>query len=320
MPAIKLATWNINSVRLRSRLVGRFLQKHAPDVLCLQETKVIDDLFPGRCASGTLGYVHQAINGQKGYHGVAILSRLPFRTTSALSFCGKDDSRHISAVFESGSSCTISMCRPAATFPIPSSIEKFAHKLDFLREMETCFAKQRDKRNAPIVLVGDLNVAPFENDVWSHKQLLNVVSHTPVETELLAAAKNAFDWIDVTRSFVPLEKKIYSWWSYRTRDWEASDRGRRLDHIWVSQGLEGRGLGPHDPARAARLGETIRSRAGDGDDHRLICSPEGLGLDEALPALLRLVPGRRDLALMPAVDEGRRFGALRPAAARPHAR
>ena len=105
--------------------------------------------------------------------------------------------------------------------------------------MEACFAKQRDKRNAPIVLVGDLNVAPFENDVWSHKQLLNVVSHTPVETELLAAAKSAFDWIDVTRSFIPLEKKIYSWWSYRNRDWAASDRGRRLDHIWTSQGLKG---------------------------------------------------------------------------------
>ncbi len=105
--------------------------------------------------------------------------------------------------------------------------------------METCFAKQRDKRHAPIVLVGDLNVAPFENDVWSHKQLLNVVSHTPVETELLAAAKVAFDWHDVTRGFIPHEKKIYSWWSYRNRDWAASDRGRRLDHIWTSQGLKG---------------------------------------------------------------------------------
>jgi exodeoxyribonuclease-3 len=65
------------------------------------------------------------------------------------------------------------------------------------------------------------------------------VSHTPAETELLAAAKDAFDWIDVTRSFIPLDKKIYSWWSYRNRDWAASDRGRRLDHIWVSQGLNG---------------------------------------------------------------------------------
>src|SRR6185295_10069343 len=87
--------------------------------------------------------------------------------------------------------------------------------------------------------VGDLNVAPFENDVWSHRQLLNVVSHTPVETGLLKGAVNAFDWIDVTRSFVPQDEKIYSWWSYRNQDWRKSDRGRRLDHIWVSPGLKG---------------------------------------------------------------------------------
>src|SRR5258705_7800223 len=101
MPAIKLATWNINSVRLRSSTVARFLKKHAPDVLCLQETKVPDALFPAE-RFRRLGYVHQAIKGQKGYHGVAILSRLPFRKTEALVFCGKDDTRHVSAVFEVG--------------------------------------------------------------------------------------------------------------------------------------------------------------------------------------------------------------------------
>jgi exodeoxyribonuclease III len=238
MPAIKLATWNINSVRLRSRLIGRFLKKQAPDVLCFQEIKVTDELFPAR-RFRALGYVHQAVKGQKGYHGVAILSRLPFRSTASLSFCGNEDSRHISAVFESGLELHNVYVPAGGDIPDPKQNPKFAHKLDFLRELESCFSKQRDKRNAPIVLVGDLNVAPHENDVWSHKQLLNVVSHTPVETELLAAAKNAFDWLDVTREFIPLEKKIYSWWSYRNRDWAASDRGRRLDHIWVSQGLKG---------------------------------------------------------------------------------
>jgi len=75
--------------------------------------------------------------------------------------------------------------------------------------------------------------------VWSHKQLLNIVSHTPVETNLLGEALAAFDWIDSTRHFIPAEQKIYSWWSYRAMDWEASDRGRRLDHIWASPGLKG---------------------------------------------------------------------------------
>jgi exodeoxyribonuclease-3 len=82
-------------------------------------------------------------------------------------------------------------------------------------------------------------VAPLEHDVWSHKQLLDVVSHTPVETELLGEVKAAFDWIDVTREFVPHAQKSYSWWSYRAADWQASNRGRRLDHIWVSQALKG---------------------------------------------------------------------------------
>jgi exodeoxyribonuclease-3 len=104
--------------------------------------------------------------------------------------------------------------------------------------MEKFFARRKAKTD-PVILVGDLNVAPLENDVWSHKQLLNIVSHTPVETKLLGEAQAAFDWIDTTRQFVPPDEKIYSWWSYRAADWEASDRGRRLDHVWASPGLKG---------------------------------------------------------------------------------
>jgi exodeoxyribonuclease-3 len=105
------------------------------------------------------------------------------------------------------------------------------------------------------VLVGDLNVAPLENDVWSHKQLLKVVSHTPVETELLDGVRASYDWIDVTRSFVPAEEKIYSWWSYRARDWRASNRGRRLDHIWISPALKGHAIehAIFKPARGWKL-------------------------------------------------------------------
>jgi exodeoxyribonuclease-3 len=236
MPELKLATWNINSVRLRAGLVTDFLRTQSPDVLCLQETKVPDLLFPGDVFR-ELGYVHQAINGQKGYHGVAILSRLPFRTTNALSFCGKDDTRHVSVQFETGLELHNFYVPAGGDIPDPEVNPKFAHKLDFLREMETCFAKQSHRKHDPMVLVGDLNVAPFENDVWSHKQLLDVVSHTPVETELLAAVLDSCDWHDVTRGFVPYDEKIYSWWSYRARDWAASNRGRRLDHIWVTQPL-----------------------------------------------------------------------------------
>lgn len=238
MQKLRIATWNINSVRHRLDLVSRFLRTEAPDVLCLQETKVANELFPGE-ALKKLGYVHQAINGQKAYHGVAILSRLPFKKTGAQDFCGKGDARHASVTLENGVELHNFYVPAGGDIPDSKANPKFAHKLDFLREMASFFGKSKTKRSTPVVLVGDLNVAPFEHDVWSHKQLLDVVSHTPVETNLMAEAKAAFDWIDVTREFIPQDQKAYSWWSYRARDWEASDRGRRLDHVWVSPGLKG---------------------------------------------------------------------------------
>jgi exodeoxyribonuclease-3 len=234
---MKLVTWNINSVRLRLDLVTRLLRAENPDVLCLQETKVVNELFPA-APLRELGYVHQAIHGQKGYHGVAILSRLPFRKTETRQFCDKDDTRHIAVTLENGIELHNLYVPAGADIPDPVVNPKFAHKLAFLQEMAQAFEKRRGKRSARAILVGDLNVAPLENDVWSHKQLLDVVSHTPAETRLLGEALAAFDWTDVTRKFVPESEKIYSWWSYRAADWEASDRGRRLDHIWVGQGLK----------------------------------------------------------------------------------
>jgi exodeoxyribonuclease-3 len=236
--SIKIATWNINSVRLRRNLAARFLRTHQPDVLCLQETKCPDELFPADTFK-SLGYVHQAINGQKGYHGVAIVSRLPFKRTEKFILCDKNDCRHVTAQFEAGLELHSFYVPAGGDVPDAAANPKFAHKLAFLRELADRFEKAREGRHGAVALVGDLNVAPLENDVWSHKQLLKVVSHTPIEVELLKAARQAFEWQDVTRSFVPHEQKIYSWWSYRNQDWRASDRGRRLDHIWVSPGLKG---------------------------------------------------------------------------------
>jgi len=247
---MKLATWNINSVRLRKNLVRRLLRDKGPDVLCLQETKTIDALFPGK-AFAELGYVHQAIAGQKGYHGVAILSRAPFTESRADRYCDKDDCRHMRVTFENGIELHNFYVPAGADIPDPKLNPKFAHKLDFLREMASNFAARSDRASAKVVIVGDLNVAPLENDVWSHKQLLSVVSHTPVETGLLGDVKAAFDFTDVTRAFVPDDQKIYSWWSYRAADWAASDRGRRLDHIWVSAALKNN-LSGHEILKNAR--------------------------------------------------------------------
>ena len=171
---------------------------------------------------------------------MAILSRLPFKKTAVEDFCREGHARHMSVMFENGVELHDFYVPAGGDIPDPEANPKFAHKLDFLREMARFFAQaQRQAQRDPVILVGDLNVAPLENDVWSHKQLLDVVSHTPVETELLGEAKAAFDWTDVTRAFIPPTEKIYSWWSYRAADWEASDRGRRLDHIWVSPALKG---------------------------------------------------------------------------------
>jgi exodeoxyribonuclease-3 len=89
----------------------------------------------------------------------------------------------------------------------------------------------------PLIIVGDLNVAPGEHDVWSHKQLLDVVSHTPVETAGLDAVRDQGGFVDLARRHRPDPEKLFTWWSYRSPDWTKNNRGRRLDHIWTSPDL-----------------------------------------------------------------------------------
>jgi exodeoxyribonuclease-3 len=249
--AFSLATWNINSVRLRIDLVTGFLDRERPDILCLQEIKCPDDRFP-YAAFRQRGYDHILVNGQKGYHGVAIVSRRPFAATANRSFCGKDDARHASVTIadRGGDIVLHNFYVPAGgDEPDPAVNPKFAHKLAFLDEMKSWLTGKETDRNA--ILVGDLNIAPHENDVWSHRQLLDVVSHTPVETEGLEKIRAAGKWVDAVRHFVPLEEKLFTWWSYRAADWEASNRGRRLDHVWVTPPLVPRlkGVEVHRAAR-----------------------------------------------------------------------
>src|SRR5665213_3401600 len=209
MQKMRIATWNINSVRHRINLVTRFLREHQPDALCLQETKVINELFP-KGPLAKLGYEHQAIHGQKAYHGVAVISRLPFKKTGVQDFCREGHARHMGVTFENGLELHNFYVPAGGDVPDAKANAKFVHKLDFVRGMEKFFGAKKAQRKNPLMLVGDLNIAPLEHDVWSHKQLLDVVSHTPVETQLLGEAKAAFDWIDVTREFIPPEKKAYS--------------------------------------------------------------------------------------------------------------
>ncbi len=238
--SLTIATWNINSVRLRLPLALDFLRDYAPDILCLQEIKCPEEHFPYQ-AFHDAGYPHVTINGQKGYHGVATISRLPIELVERRDFCAKGDTRHLSVSFEAGGKTVLlhNFYVPAGgDEPDPEINWKFRHKLDFVEEMRGV-AAGGDEQTASI-LVGDLNIAPLEHDVWSHRQLLKVVSHTPVETEAFESMRKAGGWVDLMRQAIPEPQKIYTWWSYRAADWAASDRGRRLDHVWSSPNIAGR--------------------------------------------------------------------------------
>jgi exodeoxyribonuclease-3 len=246
---VRLATWNVNSIRLRLdqiRLVDEALR---PDILCLQETKVADPLFPYDALT-ELGFLDVAAHGMKSYNGVAIAARLPLTDVRTRQWCGREDCRHLIATI-GGLEVHCLYVPAGGDIPDPEANEKFAHKLAFLDEITAWFGRQDDPA-APRVLLGDLNIAPLETDVWSHKQLLGVVSHTPVEVARMAALQASLNWVDAVRHFIPPAERLYTWWSYRAADWAASDRGRRLDHIWVSPGLTPRltGAGVFKESRA----------------------------------------------------------------------
>jgi exodeoxyribonuclease III len=233
-----LATWNINSVRLRIGLVERLLKENAPDVLCLQETKCPQGQFPSAPLKA-LGYEHIAEFGQKGYHGVAIVSRIPFHAQHSRDFCKKGDCRHVSVSFAGDMPFALhNLYVPAGGDEPDREInEKFGHKLDFLAEMEEWSKADAAPKGYGAIAVGDLNIAPLENDVWSHRELVKVVSHTPLEVENFNRIQAAGGWVDVMRNHVPVSKKLYTWWSYRAKDWSVADKGRRLDHIWATGDL-----------------------------------------------------------------------------------
>lgn len=234
---LRIVTWNINSVRLRFALLRRFVDAYDPDILCLQEIKCRDELFP-HIDARALGFSHISVCGQAGYHGVATLSKLPLLSLPRQSFCGTSDARHLgTSIAIPGSSRTVAVHNiyvPAGgDIPDPELNPKFKQKLAYLKALKVWSEPNSEDR----ILLGDFNIAPLETDVWSHRQLLQVVSHTPIEVDHLAEVQTAGRWMDVVRKIIPPEEKLYSWWSYRARDWAASDRGRRLDHIWISGSL-----------------------------------------------------------------------------------
>lgn len=235
---MRIVSWNVNSVRLRLQHACRLLEQVSPDVMCLQETKCPDEHFPHQ-AFVEAGYPHIVARGMKSYNGVAIISRLPLSNVQALDWVGRDDCRHLSASLDGGFELHNFYVPSGGDKPDPDLNDKFDHKLRFLDEMTDWFSGNRPDGKG-MILTGDLNIAPLEHDVWSHRHMLKIVSHTPVEVERLARVRGSLGWVDTTRHVIPEPERVYSWWSYRARDWRVSNRGLRLDHIWVTPDLERR--------------------------------------------------------------------------------
>ncbi|WBY17201.1 exodeoxyribonuclease III [Erythrobacteraceae bacterium WH01K] len=237
---VSVTTWNINSVRLRMPIVGQFLREHQPDVLCLQEIKCQEDQFPYE-AFRDLGYEHFAVHGQKGYHGVATVGKVPFKEFSRHDWQDNGEARHVGVELTAGPSAKGGVGTVIENVYVPAGGDipdreqnpKFGQKLDFLERM----TRWADTVDRPSLIVGDFNIAPLESDVWSHKQLLKVVSHTPLEVETLQRFMDAHGWSDIGREHIKAPERYYSWWSYRSKDWRKGDRGRRLDHMWASPEL-----------------------------------------------------------------------------------
>ncbi|MGN6357260.1 MAG: exodeoxyribonuclease III [Novosphingobium sp.] len=231
---VSIATWNINSVRLRIDQVTRLLGDQGPDVLCLQEIKCAEHLFPHE-AFEKAGYTYRAVHGQKGYHGVATVSRIPFRDFSKHDWQDNGEARHIGVeLLGPGQGVILENVYIPAGGDVPDRTvnPKFGQKLDFLERM----TRWADKLDRPTLIVGDFNIAPLECDVYDHKALMKVVSHTAIEIETLQRFADAHGWADLGRKHIPAPERNWTWWSYRTF-WQEKDRGRRLDHMWASPEL-----------------------------------------------------------------------------------
>lgn len=231
---LTIASLNINSVRARPHIVEALVARHPVDILCLQETKCADREFP-RDLFVRLGLPHLHLHGQPMHHGVAIAARIPLAEVARHDWQANGEARHIAVRLPSGILLHNVYVPAGGDIPDRALNPKFGQKLDFLARMTDWSAASRE----PAILVGDLNIAPLPEDVWNHEALLDVVSHTPVEVEALGQLQASHGWVDLGRRFVPPPERLYSWWSYRARDWDASDRGRRLDHVWCSPDLAG---------------------------------------------------------------------------------
>lgn len=250
---LRLCTWNVNSVRLRAEQAARFVAEQAPDVLCMQEIKCQEDEFPAD-AFREMGLPYLKIAGQKGWHGVAIASRYPIEDAPPLEVCREKHARCVGGTI-AGVEVHNFYIPAGGDVPDRELNPKFDHKLHFYETL-TAELGNRDPK-APLAIVGDLNVAPGEFDVWNHKYMSKIVSHTPVEIEAFRKLQGSLGFIDLLREATPEPEKLASWWSYRAADFRQSNRGLRLDHILVTPGLRDAAYAGGAPA--VRIHDDVRA-------------------------------------------------------------
>jgi exodeoxyribonuclease-3 len=167
------------------------------------------------------------------HHGVATISRVPLEGAWRYDWQDNGEARHIGVRLPNGVLLENVYVPAGGDVPDREVNPKFGQKMDFIERM----TRWSEGLKEPAVIVGDFNVAPLDCDVWNHKALLDVVSHTPMEVDALNRLQQSHDWVDLGRHFNPAPEKFFTWWSYRNIDWRLSDRGRRLDHIWASPSI-----------------------------------------------------------------------------------
>ena len=233
---MRIATWNVNSVRTRLDQVVAWLQQERPEVLCLQETKVTDELFP-RAAFEALGY-QVVISGQKAYNGVAMLSLLPLDDVQ-IGFEAllpgdpeapglSEQKRVISALVDGVRVLNLYVPNGSSL-----SSEKYAYKLEWLACLQRYLAVQEDQGD-PLCMVGDFNIGPEDRDLPDPKRQTGGIMASQAEREALQLVLgNRLS--DVFRVFES-DTGHWSWWDYRSGAWDR-DKGWRIDHIYLTDDL-----------------------------------------------------------------------------------
>ncbi|MDI6890282.1 MAG: exodeoxyribonuclease III [Thermodesulfovibrionales bacterium] len=225
---MKVASFNVNSIRARLKIILEWLKKESPDVLCLQETKIADKDFPQKAFEDI--HYYSVFCGEKSYNGVAILSKRPIENIRiGFDEYKSEGTRIITATIDKIP--TVNTYVPQGFYPLS---EEFREKLDWLERLCYYF-KEYFSPDKPLIWVGDFNVAPGPIDVYDPEFLLGQVGFHPDEHTHLQRIK---DWgfVDVFRLHHP-EPEQYTFWDYRIKNAVNRKMGWRIDHIWATKPL-----------------------------------------------------------------------------------